>query len=293
MSQMGIIRLWYDVPMAEHKPSLAPELVDFPWESTLPARLVSVVNDLHARGREVVTLDDLARRCSGIAPHHAARALRRCGWLEPLRVRGTWMARSIMPFPHLDSFVELRARLTTHPKTPAVIAGKSVAQVRNWLRRGTAPSIGCPASYKLPRCLSDYRICRWEPRVDLDVMWGLPVWKPETLLAFMVARPSRFQWEDIADWLADACYDLDEELMLGELDGRPRSTWMKAAYLINEGERPDIAEALVEQAPQEDTGPYVLGHREQRQGEFIYPPVWSQKFQVTDYLLPTWWLPRW
>ena len=203
------------------------------------------------------------------------------------------MARSIMSPPHLDSFVELRARLTTHPQTPAVIAGKSVAQVRNWLRRGTAPSIGCPASYKLPRCLSDYRICRWEPRVDVDVMWGLPVWKPETLLAFMVARPSRFPWEDIADWLPDACHDLDEELMLGELDGRPRSTWMKAAYLINEGERPDIAEALVENAPQEDTGPYVLGHREQRQGKFIYPPVWSKEFQVMDYLLPTWWVPRW
>ena len=279
--------------MAELAAALIPELANFPTESPLPSRLVPVVNALHARGSDVVTLADLAFHNTGEAPAHTARTLRRCGLLGPLRSRGAWCVNFVMSPPHLESFVELRARLMTRPETPVVVAGKSVAQVHHWLRRGTAPTIGCPPNYKLPRSLSEYRVCRWEPRLPIDLMWGLPVWKPETLLVFMVARPSQFVWEDIADWLWEACDSLDQELLLGELEGRPRSTWMKAAYLINEGECPELAEVLLEKAPQEDTGPYVLGHREKRRGKFIFPPIWSPRFQLTDYLLPTWWVARW
>ena len=124
------------------------------------------------------------------------------------------------------------------------------------------------------------------------MIWGLPIWKPETLLVFMGSHPSQFSWADIADWLWEACDTIDADLLAGELDGRPRSAWMKTAYLLNEGERPDIADSLVESAPGDNTGPYVLGHRERRIGRFIYRPVWSPKFQLTDYLLPAWWQPR-
>ena len=279
--------------MAESKATLNPDLVNFPTFAPLPSRLVPVVNDLDTRKAAVVTLDDLSRYDTGMSPADTARTLRRCGWLGPLRTRGAWSVTSVWPPPHFDPFVELRARLTTHPETPAVVGGKSVAQVRQWLRRGTAPTIACPPNYKLPRCLTGYRVCRWEPNLPVDDMWGLPVWKPETLLVFMVSRPSQFVWEDIADWLWEACDSLDEELLFGELEDRPRSTWMKAAYLITEGERPELSETLLERAPRDNTGPYLLGHREKRVGKFIYPPMWSKKYQVMDYLLPTYWLPRW
>ena len=278
--------------MGEATDALIPELSDFPSKSRLPSRLVRVVNDLHARGVEIVTVPDLARYDTGTSPQDTARTLRRSGWLEPLRTRGAWSVSFVMSPTHLGGFRELRARLATHPETPAVIAGKSVAQVKDWLRRGTARSIGCPPNYKVPRCLSDYRVCRWEPRISLDVVWGLPIWKPETMLVFMASQPSQFSWADISEWLWEAYDSVETDLLLAELDGRPRSAWMKTAYLADEGQRPEVADALLDAAPNGDTGPYVLGHREKRVGRFIYPPVWSPKFQVTDYLLPSWWLPR-
>lgn len=289
---MGVTRLRYTDSVAEHAEALAPELADFPLGSALPSRLVPVVNDLHARGSEIVTLADLSRYDTEMSPQDAGRALRRAGWLHPLRTRRAWSVNFVMSPAHLGGFRELRARLSTHPDTPVVIAGKSVAQVHDWLRRGTARSIGCPPNYKLPRCLTGYRVCRWEPRIPVDVVWGLPIWKPETLLVFMAARPSQFSWADIADWLWEACDSIDADVLSAELDGRPRSTWVKTGYLLNEGERPDIADLLLESAPSDDTGPYVLGHRERRVGRFIYQPVWSPKFELMDYLLPAWWQPR-
>ena len=279
--------------MSDATDALASDLVDFPARSALPARLVPVVNDLYALGAEVVTVADLARFDTGTPPEATARALRRGGWLEPLRSRGAWSVNFVWPPAHLGGFRELRARLSTHPDTPAVIAGKSVAQVHGWLRRGTARSIGCPSNHKVPRCLSGYRVCRWEPLIPVDVVSGLPIWKPETMLVFMASQPSQFSWADIAEWLWEACDSIDTGLLGGELEGRPRSAWAKTAYLIDAGGRGDIADALLDTAPDESTGPYVLGHQERAAGRFIYPPQWSPKFQIMDYLLPAWWMPRW
>lgn len=294
VSRMGVLRLCYAGGMEDGgDTALHPALATFPWGSPLPQRLVQVVNDLHARGAEVVTVADLARTDTGTSPEDTARALRRAGWLQPLRTRGAWAVDFVASPSHIGAFVELRARLRTHPDTPAVIAGKSVALEHRWLRRGVAATIGCPPNYKVPRCLSGYSVCRWEPQIALDSAWGLPMWKPETMLVFMAARPSQFPWEDIAEWLWEACADADGDLVAAELAGRARSTWMKAAYLISEGDRPDIADILLAVAPDGDTGPYLLGHKEKNIGRFAYPPAWSAKFQVMDYLLPAWWLPRW
>jgi len=57
--------------MAEHAEALAPDLADFPLGSALPPRLVPVVNDLHARGSEVVTLADLSRYDTEMSPQDA------------------------------------------------------------------------------------------------------------------------------------------------------------------------------------------------------------------------------
>ena len=279
--------------MAERVEALAPGLRDFPWGSAAPPRMVGVLNDLHARQAEIVTVDDLASHDTGLAAEETARLLRRNGWIHPLRTRGAWSVNFVWSPTHFGRFRELRARLRTHPDTPAAIAGKSVAQIHGWLRRGAAPTIGCPPRHKLPRCLNDYRVCRWEPRIPLDVLEGLPVWKPETLLVFMASQPSQFQWDDISEWLWEACDRIDKDLLRSELNGRPRSAWAKTAYLIDAGHRPDTADDLMNAAPAEDTGPYVLGHREKHSGRFAYPPAWSSKFNVTDYLLPAWWVPKW
>ena len=72
-------------------------------------------------------------------------------------------------------------------------------------------------------------MCRWEPRISLDVHWGFAGVEARDAPGVHGVAPSRFPWEDIAGWLWEACDSLDEELLLRELESRPRPTWMKAA----------------------------------------------------------------
>ena len=91
--------------------------------------------------------------------------------------------------------------------------------------------------------------CAGEPRIPLDTIHGLPVWKPETLLAYMGARPARFPWTDIAEWLWEPCENVDTHLLAAELEGRPPAAWARTAYLLERGERPDAAADLAASGP--------------------------------------------
>ena len=136
-------------------------------------------------------------------------------------------------------------------------------------------------------------MCRWQPQIPLDKIRGLPVWKPETLLVFMGARPSSFPWSDIAEWLWEACELLNENLLLAELENRPRAVWMKTAYIIDAGERPDLADTLLKLAPTNAKGPYLLADRTYRHGGLPKTPTWSAKYQIVDYIFPKWWIDKW
>ena len=215
-----------------------------------------------------------------------ARALRRCGWLEPLRSRGAWAVNCVMSPAGLGAFVELRARLRTQPDTPAAVAGKSVAALHQWLRRPTAPTIGWPSGLVAPRCLSDYRICRWQSRLESDSIGGLPVWRPETTLVFMAAKPAQFDWSDIADWLGDLVEAAEATALREELRESPRAVWMKTAYLLSQGGAEALAGNLQAHSPTGASGPYVLGHRECRAPAQPRRALWSKRFEVLDALLP-------
>ena len=271
-----------------------PVLPDRYGTRPVPDELVPVVLDLDSRQDLVVTTDDLASYAvEGWSPSEIAQMLRRKGWLYPLRCRGAWRFYGFGGSIRTARFSELRARLKVRPDTPACVGGKSVAQARHWLRRLTAPTIGAPPRVKLPRCLEDYTVCRWAPRIPLDEVEGLPVWRPETLLVFMGARPSSFPWEDIAEWLWEACESLDEQLLLSELEGRSRAAWMKTAYLVEAGERPDLAETLLRSSPSNTTGPYLFADSTYRHGALPRTPEWSAKYEVVDYIFPRWWMEKW
>ena len=256
-----------------------------------PPDLVPAVNRLYEVNAEVVTLDELASLNSARTPQQTARALRERGWLFPLPVRGAWGVATGFPAPHTGGFLSLRARLQVNPDTPACVGGRSAAQMRGWLRRPTAPAIGFPESARVPRCLAEYSVLRWQPRIPLDTLHGLPVWKPETLVAYMGTRPGRFPWTDIAEWLWEACEGVDPALVAAELEGRPPGAWARTAYLMQRGEQPDAAVALWSLGPPLDNGPYYFGRGIPALDDPMpWLPVWSPEFKVVDYLLERNWM---
>ena len=273
---------------------LIPELRDWPYTRPVGGALVPVVNTLRERDQVLVTLADLVELVPGRSPQSTARALRQAGWLFPVRTRGVWgYAAARLAAPQVPGFIELEARLLVRPDTPACISGKSVAALRCWLWRPVGPSICMPPGVKVPQCLDDYHVDRWVPQIGLDEDGGLPMWKPETLVTYMAARPSRISWEDVKEWLWAVCENLDLGLLLAELEGRPRSVWMKTGYLVDVGERPDLGGALVGAAPTNARGPYLLGWQQRRWGHRgVWEPQWVPKYEVMDHLLPRTWSPK-
>ena len=274
--------------------ALHPDLVN--WPETRPVRgvLVPVVNTLRERDRVIATLDDLAELLPGRPPQSTARALREAGWLFPMRTRGVWgFSGARLGAPRAPGYLELHARMRVRPDTPACIAGKTVAMLHGWLWRPVGPAVGLPPGTRVPRCLDDFAVHRWEPQIGMDEFCGLPMWKPETMLCYMAARPSRICWEDVSEWLWALCENLNLDLLLAELERKPRAVWMKAGYLADVGERQDLGEALVAASPPNGRGPYVLGWRERRWPYSTWEsPVRVPKYEIVDYLLPVRWCPK-
>ena len=279
--------------MAAAAETLIEELQTMPTTSPPPVDLVPVVNALERSNAQIVTLSDLAAFNTGREPSQVARVLRERGWLQSLPVDGAWRVFTGRPGPHMASFYTLRARLMTKPDTLACIGGRSAAQVRNWLRRPTAAAIGYWGDGKMPRCLERYRVLRWQPRIPLDTIHGLPVWKPETLLAYMGTKPGRFPWSDISEWLWEPCENADVGLMAAELEGRSPASWARTAYLLHRGERPDAAAELLTMGPSIQNGPYYFGRRNHSDHMRPWLPVWTPKYQVADFLLERHWSYDW
>ena len=269
---------------------LDTDLSGFAGMSPPPADLAPVVEALCERNVQVVTLDDLAAYDTGREPRQVARALRERGWLFPLPVQGAWGVSTAVSPSCSDGFMVLRARLRVQPSTPVCVGGRSVAQIRGWLRRPTAPTISYFGSHRPPVCLAQYRVERWRNQIPLDVIHGLPVWKPETLLAHMSTQPGRFPWSDIAEWLWELCDVASHDLLAAELEGHPTAAWARAAYLLHRGERTDTAEKLLEHVDVREGGPHYFGRRIARLDDrFHWIPIWSSRFNVVDYLLERNW----
>lgn len=278
----------------ETSAELVEGLRDIPGTRVPPADLAAAVNMLFEQNVEVVTLGDLASYSNRRSPQQTARALRERGWLFPLPVRGAWGVATGFSAPHMGAFVVLRARLSANPDTAACVGGRSAAEVRGWLRRPTSAAIGYPENRRVPWCLAGYAVCRWSPRIPADVLFGLPVWKPETLLAYMGTRPGRFPWTDIAEWLPEACSEVDPELVAAELQDRPAAAWARTAYLLHRGDQPDIAAALKAQGPQAGGGPHYFGRPIAGLDDAMpWLPVWSSEYGVVDYALERNWSYDW
>ena len=285
----GATRFWAGSPSVDRcAPARARVgLPDWPYCRLVPSPLRPVVNDLHDRQAVTVTLSDLAAYDTGLTPERAAKALRRAGWLKPLRARGVWRVATT-PFSGAPGFDELVGRLAAAPDTPACIGGRSVPELRGWLRTPTEPAIGLWPEAKLPRCLDHYVVRRWKPQAPLDPIGGVPAWSADTLVVFMAAKPAQFPWSYIGDWLPEGCDGLATDKMLTELEGRARAVWHKAAYIAHRGGRDDIADTVLALAPA-GKGPYLLGAR---RGWHTRPAQWQPRFEVIDNIFPHRWFPK-
>ena len=242
-----------------------------------PDAMVPALNALWHSGMRVITLADIEAVSDGIPAQRIAKTLRERGWLEPLSARGAWLPAR-WAYCKTVGFEELLARLSTHPDTPAAIAGRSVMAVAEWLKRPTMRTIGMPAGELVPRCLQSYWLHRWNPRTPLDTVEGLPVWSPAIVVAYMAAWPAKFDFEDVGEWLPTLCAAVDLDALHGELDGRPRSVWMKAAFVLWRGGCDTAADLTARTAPRSGRGPYKFGVRTQRWGGRAHPD-----FDVVDY----------
>jgi hypothetical protein len=128
----------------------------------------------------------------------------------------------------------------------------------------------------LLKALAGFRFVHWSAKAKLEQREGLPVWSTSTLLAFMATRPGSYgDWPNVGEWLREAAARTEVEALLSELEGRPRSAWSRAAYLLSRSERPESARRLLAAAPN-GSGPYYLGERRGAPGRF-----WPQ-FNVVD-----------
>jgi len=226
------------------------------------------------------SLEKLAREAGISWPTNVVlQRLRQRGWLLDLKTRGVWEfapAARAGAFSAGDPLIELRASLERRPSAPFAVAAESAACLLGYAsRRPAREAVSAPAGVTVPPALRAYRIVRWAPRAPLEERGSLPVWSTSTLVAFMAARPSLYRdWPNTGEWLGMAVAALEIDLVRDELEGRPRAAWARAAYLIDLGGQPGLAEGLLKEAPR-GTGPYYLGPRD-RAGHH------SKAFDVVD-----------
>jgi hypothetical protein len=232
--------------------------------------LAPLVGLLELEQPRVVSTADLADYASQVGLDWPVplivRRLRERGWLLDLTTQGVWEfapAARAGAFSSGDPLIELRATLKRDPSAPYAVAAESAAyELGLSSRRPERDVISAPPGARPPRALESVRLVKWTPVTRLVVRDGLPTWAVETLVAFMASKPSAYRdWPNVGEWIGQAASSVSVEALRAELAGRPRSAWARAAYLLEEGGRPEVAADLIESAPA-GSGPYYLGARE-------------------------------
>lgn len=232
--------------------------------------LAPLVQHLELEQPRVVSTSDLAAYAAEAGLDWPVplivRRLRDRGWLLDLTTRGVWEfapgARA-GAFGAGDPLIELRATLRRDPSAPYAVAAESSAYLLGLSSRRPQQDVICTVEgVRPPQALASFRVVRWAAASPFAVKDGLPTWSVETLIAFMTSKPGGYRdWPNVGEWIVQAAADVSVGVLMGELQGQARSAWARAAYLLEEGKRPDLAADLLEAAPP-GSGPYYLGARE-------------------------------
>lgn len=232
-------------------------------------QLAPLVQQLELEQPRIVTREQLESWATGVGldwpVQVTVRRLREAGWLLDLRTRGVWEfapgARA-GAFGSGDPLIELRATLAHRPSLPLSVGAESAAYLLGLVsRRPDVEVIGAPGDVRLPKALSDMRLVRWTPKAGMVVRDGLPIWSVDTLLVFMAAKPSAYRdWPNVGEWLRQGVGRTNAQSIEEELQGRSRSAWARAAYLLSKGGNEPEAERLLDRAPS-GMGPFYLGRK--------------------------------
>lgn len=235
----------------------------------IPSSVAAVLQELELEQHTVVTKKQLAKLTAragvALAVSDVAERLQRHGWLLPLRTREAWEfapAARAGPIGSGDPFVELRATLLRRPGFPVAVAYESAAWLHQLASRAPRRhALAVSPAESVPHALRDFRVTRMWAKVAAETINDVPVWGTETLVVLIGARPLAFRdWPNIGEWLAAAAEQLEPRLLLHELDGRPRSAWMRTGYLLETARRHELAEQIRDLAPL-GSGPFYLGSR--------------------------------
>ncbi len=219
---------------------------------TLGPALAKVVEELELEQPVVVTLNDLAdileRRGIRTGPVEVARRLRDRGWLLETAQRGVYEfapGAHAGPYGHGDPFVDLRAHLANEQQSAATTRAAVCLHSAVWLRgfSDRAPNkheLAVPPAVRVPKALSNaYRVVRFEAELEPEVVEGLPVQRPASLLVHLASRPTDVRsWTVFVEALPDLVTGTSAEEMAKEVRSRSGSTRARLGYLL-EGQDTD------------------------------------------------------
>ena len=165
------------------------------------------------------------------------------------------------------------------PALGIVVAYESAAWLHQFAVRSPRQHVLSIASeHSVPHALRGFRVTRMEGNLAVVDIRGLAVWRLETLIVLIGTRPRAFRdWPNIGEWLPAAVSQLDERAILEELQGRPRSAWMRTGYVLETGGGHRLASLLRDRAPA-GSGPFYLGSRQA-------PGRYNTKWDVHDSAL--------
>ena len=248
---------------------------------SIPPSLAPVVAELELAGADLVTtgqLDEIVR-AAGIrsTTRTVAARLRERGWLLPTGQPGVWeFAPGAVAGPYsrgghtrLLRSVLARAEITCGLTFQAAAWANGLAD-----RAPARVEVAAATARDARRLPGELDVSIFAPRLGYVMAKGVPVLRPDTILAHMAASPSRVRsWASAAEWLPGVAAEATAEGILAELRGRAATVAARLGYLL-QGLRPDIAQQITGPSTKTWFGP---------RGTLIRH---DNHWQVADTLLP-------
>jgi hypothetical protein len=217
---------------------------------SIPPALAGIVAMLELERPLTVTparMQELIARAGATTPARVAiQRLAERGWLLPTGVRGVWEfapAERAGPITEGGALLTVRAVLDANPDQQIALALGSAL----WLhdlgdRAPEIPEVAIPRGVRATSTLATRcRVVHHDVRLPPQIVQGVPVHRPATVLVHLAHRPSDVRsWVGILERLRDLARIADPAEVATELKGRPHSTQVRLAYLLEgvpEGER--------------------------------------------------------